>query len=545
MKQVLLTIFFSVLSLSIMAQRMKKSDLSVKVSQPEKQKGMRSGILSDLIGYDEETGEIYTQRMSGSVVYMIPMGVKLHIHKKDARFQEIKSDKYKMKGLPYKRQILGTELYNDAIVVLTSMKGKDKARNLEITEINKKSLKKVSDKVLLTAKKSSKVGIDFNYLISKDRKRMVVFSQKYNKRSSKTEYIFTVLDENLKEIWNGEKTIEHSMDNFTVISSLLTNDGKIVMYGYEFNQKGSFFSVKTTQGKSKLLVIDEEGVEEVDFDLDGKYISDFDMVEKENGIVSLTGLYGEATKTSSGVSGAFWLDCDINSGEINDVQFEEFEKDFIIQTWSAKAKKKDKRKSKRKKKKKDSPQLYNYIIHDLIKTEDGGDIMCAEQYYMYVTSHTDSKGNVTYTYHYLYNDIIVIKRDGNGDVEWKKVLNKYQHTTNDNGILSSFQYILDSEDDKLHLIFNDNSDNYDKAKMAKLKRTTAHGFSKSSAKYCVSDFEIDIESGEFKRKLILSAEDLNNKFRLVPRDAIRLKEENKLIMKAGRKKQAMKVEIGL
>jgi hypothetical protein len=87
---------------------------------------------------------------------------------------------------------------------------------------------------------------------------------------------------------------------------------------------------------------------------------------------------------------------------------------------------------------------------------------------MYVTSHTytDANGNshTTYTYHYIYNDIIAVNCTQNGEVTWKEKVMKRQHSTNDGGYFSSFFTMV--QGNNVFLMYNDKEGNMDDAEEA-------------------------------------------------------------------------------
>jgi hypothetical protein len=72
---------------------------------------------------------------------------------------------------------------------------------------------------------------------------------------------------------------------------------------------------------------------------------------------------------------------------------------------------------------------------------------------------TSPQGKITtmYVTYYLYNDIIIINIDKNGQIEWTQKIPKIQRTSEDFGFFSS--YFLAVSGDKLYFIFNDDPRN--------------------------------------------------------------------------------------
>jgi hypothetical protein len=79
--------------------------------------------------------------------------------------------------------------------------------------------------------------------------------------------------------------------------------------------------------------------------------------------------------------------------------------------------------------------------------------------YVQTITSTDAQGRTTTRtiYHYIYNDIIAISTDPQGNIDWAVKIPKRQHTTNDGGYYSS--YAMAVKGDKLYFVFNDNGKN--------------------------------------------------------------------------------------
>ena len=117
--------------------------------------------------------------------------------------------------------------------------------------------------------------------------------------------------------------------------------------------------------------------------------------------------------------------------------------------------------------------LTNYFLDEIVRKEDGGAILIAEQYFDRVIYSTNTNGNFTRSYtKYFFNDLISVSIDTDGDVEWAKKIDKNQETINDNGFYSS--YYMGLKDDQLFLLFNDHEKNLDENRK-NVKTFTARG----------------------------------------------------------------------
>src|SRR6185295_6159170 len=60
-------------------------------------------------------------------------------------------------------------------------------------------------------------------------------------------------------------------------------------------------------------------------------------------------------------------------------------------------------------------------------------------------------------YHYVANDILVVKLDSTGHIQWSRKIQKSQNSIDDNGVYSSF--LTGNIHQKLFFLFNDNPRN--------------------------------------------------------------------------------------
>jgi hypothetical protein len=172
--------------------------------------------------------------------------------------------------------------------------------------------------------------------------------------------------------------------------------------------------------------------------------------------VYCAGFYSE--KGTWSIRGTFFLRIDRATKTIVRQSFKEFDTDFITAYMTDKEEQKATKKAERKG---ESLEMYEYEMRDNIKREDGGAVVVAEQYYMWVETirTTNANGSVSTrtVYHYVYNDIIVVSIAPSGDIEWNAKVPKRQHSTNDGGYYSSYAMTL--KGGKIYLLFNDNGEN--------------------------------------------------------------------------------------
>jgi len=321
------------------------------------------------------------------------------------------------------------------------------------------------------AKAKAAGAYSFSYIVSDDYESMMVGFM-----NSDQENEFILLDKDLEEV--GRTIMELPYEEFMVTSGRLTNSGRYYMIGYENKTEETDGLIKRQieiAGDYHIFVHDAVNgeLEDIDLDITKDIVSVSLKVMPDESTVAF-GMY--SNEDARGISGAFFQKIS-KEREVEFTTLEEFEEDFITQHWTERQKKKaEKKKKKKNPKKKAEPSLYSYIMHDLAIKENGDMTLIAEQYYMYVTSHTytDANGNsrTTYTYHYIYNDIIAVNCTPSGEVTWKQKVKKRQHSTNDGGYYSSFYTLVQGSN--IFLMYNDKEANMEDAEEAvtsKQKRT--------------------------------------------------------------------------
>ena len=174
-----------------------------------------------------------------------------------------------------------------------------------------------------------------------------------------------------------------------------------------------------------------------------------------------------------------------------------------MEGWSQKSKDKAEKKEA---KGKGEPQLYSYEMREAIVLNDGSIVGTMEQYYVQVSTITDSRsGYSSNTYYYYYNDIIAYKIGLDGEFEWLQKIDKSQVSTNDYGPYSSYGSFIDNG--KLYFIFNDNKLNYENSgKFIDDQKNYTASFGRR--KNVVALAEIDLESGDLKRECFFEGSDI-------------------------------------
>lgn len=323
------------------------------------------------------------------------------------------------------------------------------------------------------------------------------------KSNEETKYGYKVFDEDLKPISQGEYSFPFQTKFCRVNAMHLSNTGDFftVVTEYQPSESKRLFRNYRNYKTMHIYHITEEGMKDVEIDLDGKRVEALSINSDNNRMFIITGTYGEREKP--GVNGLFYLKLDFKSQTVVQEGFEEFSEGLITQGWSDRQKKKVEKK--RARGKDVDPQLYQYVMRDIHVLEDGSVVGSMEQYFVRVVTTTDSRGATRTTYYYYYNDIIAFKVGQDGGFDWHKKIKKYQVSANDGGYYSSYERFI--VDGKMYMIFNDNNLNYDESgnfsNDVKFRASTL-----SKKKNTVALVEMDLETGEFTRKMFFDRSEL-------------------------------------
>jgi hypothetical protein len=113
-----------------------------------------------------------------------------------------------------------------------------------------------------------------------------------------------------------------------------------------------------------------------------------------------------------------------------------------------------------------------------MECDNGSLVFLAEQYYISVTVVHAQNGAGGTQINYVFDNVVIIKIDANGKVQWQNVLSKHQSSINDGGRYSSIVPLL--LNNELNIIYNGRgSDIYNERELAGEHK------SEKSAKYII------------------------------------------------------------
>lgn len=413
----------------------------------------KDGVFSEVFGHDDEA------------VYMIVfMKKERFIRKMDKNYKVVYQRVLPMEIDKNDHVMEQIVLSDDKILVFTSFfDKKDKQNALYGRVFSAGDMSPVGRLQKLASieveRKRNQGG--FSVSVSPNEELFLVNQQLPFEKEGYERFELKVFDNALQLQWEQRVDLPYRDDEFGVQSVRVDNDASVMMIGNKYAEKREAKQLRK-DGKATyiyhLLVYRGDGAAPDDHPVEvpEKFLQDLTITMADEGDILCGGFYG--VKGSFATSGAFFLRLDRKTKNIVHSSFKEFDKEFITMYMTEKEEAKA---SKRAEKKGEEIEMYDYDLSDIIVRSDGGAILLGEQYryYTVTTCTTNANGGQTCTtsYHYVYNDIIAINIDPEGNIEWAAKVPKRQHTVNDGGRASSYALVV--KDTDIHVLFNDNGKN--------------------------------------------------------------------------------------
>ncbi len=400
------------------------------------------------------------------------------------------------------------------VVFYTRREGKDKTTSLYFQDLDN-SYKPISKSTKLATRstKTVKTGI-FNlssvdgggYTIKTNRlkNKVLIINQAPSKKVEKSLYPGDVT----LTLYNPSDMTELSSATFDLGISEYGSSAIVGDNGYVY----SLVYVNAAETKAERKEKKKNGEATWYYKIVGINVNEpdtkpfeYDLIFKNKGILKASlemttdgelicaGTYSELTKKGNvdDFDGIFYAKLNPKTGEVlsdNQKKLDRSTVEFMTTKRNAK---------------KDEGISTAFKLRGYVAMDNGTSNLILEEDYFYVTTSTNSKGQTTYTYHYVSKAILIANIATNGEINWIKHIPKYQHTTNDNGAFNSFSYFRDKNE--LRFIFADNNNNYD-PKTFKIKPENAKNINNmrvSGAAKSIAFAKIDA-NGNTDQKLLAS-----------------------------------------
>jgi hypothetical protein len=347
------------------------------------------------------------------------------------------------------------------LYIFTSLaNNKTKKNVLSVQKINKQTLRPEDQKIKVaeidfTGESKSNSG-GFSLRVSRDSSKVLVFLRKPYDKDEPEAFGFYVLADDMTPLWSKQVTVPYENELFDVESFRVANTGEVYLLGVIYKDKRKSKRKGKPNYQYQVFAYKDQGRETKDYpvSIPDRFLTDMQIEVLGNKDIICAGFYSNVGTYS--INGTYFLTVDAKSGEVKTKSFKEFSIDFLTQNMTEReAKKAEKREEKG-----GENELYEYDLDKLLVGKDGSAMLLGEQYYVYTTTSyyvvNGMRQSMTTT-HYIYNDILTVKINPSGQIEWAQKIPKRQHSYDDGGFYSS--YTMAIVKGRICFLYNDNPKN--------------------------------------------------------------------------------------
>lgn len=467
MKMKLLFTIAFVLSLAVELVAQKK--VAIEFGPLQKFKFKESFLSMDILSAD--AGGYYALQVPYTVLYgNVLGGIKNYHLAKYGSTDLTKASSFSMDAVEEEnnKTYLKTVALKEEIYIFSSREDdKQETNSLYVQTVDKKAFAPKTDCKKIaeidfskdSKYKKSKFVVDF----SSDSSKILVTYCLLNKDEEMIRNGFFVMDRKFNTLWKFENPSNMENGVFSYISYDIDNKGDVFLLLKVFDnvkefedsnklKKKSFISntrrVRREANYSYKVLTFSAGKQTNSYTLSqkGKFITDTELGLSSKGDVIVTGLFAEEGKTS--VKGAFSMKINKNARDISDKDFVSFEESFLTEGMDEKTLTNYKQAVKEG----EEYDENDYLLQEIIFHENGTYSLIAEQ--NIVEEKTVRTANmISSEYHYQDKDIWMMNFKGDGSLNWKQKITKYQKTVNIYRFYASFAHHVGK--DKTYFIFND------------------------------------------------------------------------------------------
>jgi len=512
---------------------------SYAVQWGDEMKLKKGSMDFDVINADETGVYVLEGKLKVKSYFVVgaTFGSTYKLIKFDRNYNEVYQQEFKkpLKGLNFKSiQFLHNEMYLFADDYIK----KDKQYIIYGVKVDRKTGEPQGDMKELASFQldSKRDDFDYSFTPTPDSARWMLVGDVSTESNSVINV--TVFDKDLKKKSFTPINLSFEPKTFSLEDVLPTQDGKFLVMGKRFELVPTGKKNKTVRTFTKYIFTryDAKGKKEMDLptDVGSHYATSGRAIYSPDGALALAGFYSNDPKKKE-VNGVYLHKIDVTTGTVLQSSYKEISADMLDQAQEDENDLDEDQRKERKEKEKakdrdgdDDGISKNFIIRGVeYNPMNGSMLLIAElsTFSSYTRSYYNSSTRTwTYRTYYVFtnSDLMVINANSKGQIEWINTLPKKQIETIEGGsyggtgfytdptgffaqgggmpFYSSFSYML--RDNKLIFLINDHVQNIEVRKLGD-KVKTVNNFRKSVA-YAVT---LDLNSGQFSRKMILSNED--------------------------------------
>lgn len=260
-----------------------------------------------------------------------------------------------------------------------------------------------------------------------------------------------IYNNSMQPLWEKEFEIPYSNDLFQIVSLIVDDEGNAHLLGKEFFDRSKSTRRGNINFKYHVISFMNTGTKVKDntLEVSGHFITDAAIGITTDEYLVSSGFYGSSGTYS--IDGSFSIKIDIDTQKVISTNKKEFEKEFIQMGMSEREKKlSDKKENKGR-----DLEMPDFDLNHLLLMPDGGWILLAEQFYITQRTYTSVGPNGTMSTrtitYYNYDDIIAVKMNPAGEIEWNAKVSKHQSSQ---GGTSTLSYAWTNCNNAIYLAYN-------------------------------------------------------------------------------------------
>ncbi|MFZ1609946.1 MAG: hypothetical protein WAT52_02685 [Chitinophagales bacterium] len=447
----LITLFFTIVTFTATAQHNVRVELSEQYEEP------KNSTVFDVVGYDD--GGFVFSRYNRKGIYNLE--ISLEKYNKALKFLTLRDYEYEIDGeeVEYNSPFY----FNDKLYLLaTTQVKKTKNTNVYYHEVDANTLNTNRDPVLLKSIQELDNGSVAlaSYAISRDEQTLAFYGLpgyikkgmalagipiKFSSEKDETKGSISVFVGNMEKKWELDFTLPYQEKLYSITDVDIDNNGNFYFMGLLYNEKAKSKVRGLPNYQYILTAFRNNGKEKAEYNisLDEKFITDCSFILTNDNKIVCAGFYSDKGTTT--IKGTFFMTIDPETKEVLSKGTTDFDTEFLkLFVSNSKAEK--------------GSELASFSLDEIIVRSDGGALLIGEKFYVTTSTYRDpNTGKTSTSYHYHYNDIMVININPDNTVKWATKIPKKQ--TASSGFYLS--YVSHVKDDMVYLIFNDNEKNLD------------------------------------------------------------------------------------
>ena len=340
MKKYIKSIFTIVNVLLLTVNISAQKDYSDKLYWGDELKEPANSYLAEILGSDASGFYALRKKTKGGML-SADKPQKIYIEKYNEDMKLKKAQEIDLRYKKKKRDFEKMLFLNGQFYLMTSFNNKaHKANYLFVQSIRKKTLtlSKNFTKIAETPARDEYREGKFNFHISKDSSKVLVYSQLPDQRKSNEVFSISVFDNEFKRLWEKRIQLPYPDNKFLVKDYRVDNNGNVYILGLLYDGQSGLFK-RNSSYQYVILAYTDEGEEEEEYNIDlkDKFITDLTFRVDKKGELICSGFYSD--KGTFSMKGTYFFKLDPKTREISNENFKEFDFDFVTEYYSDRKKK--------------------------------------------------------------------------------------------------------------------------------------------------------------------------------------------------------------